>query len=693
MSIFDGRYNRNEDLSLALVNGVDQSTHLSNYDFRPRRKGMEIGPASSFWAKHYETDKMKAVKAERNYAALFFNADSQYVDGYDKPCGMRHPEVEKHIGPVWNLKEKFESKRIFNSIKSNSLLDPKPVPSNQMLHFPEWKSNEPEKWVSNNRFKIVDYISLNNSRIGSACAVKRSAWNVIKVATSQIDENPYQDPLPDELAFRDLDHSKNIDKKRLFHNYSCGDIIGKNIHVSNSIRTNTMDIVISGKDGVAVAKMDEYETNLTNNKKSFRKIVEDPRAKKAGSAKLCVSTDSGKFEAKDIGVSLDQRRNRRVTTESEKGSPLKSRAKISMVVPPGMGVHDCSKSKSIEAGDGEPGVGRPMFEIPYSNKTRCVLPDSPKVWPKSKYKEHYGAYKEELANQEKLERKYQGRHQDWLMATGENDNLENGWHKAVSEMESPAKRSRRANLGDNGYNPSEGFSIKAEKISHFKRGLKGGLKSSQSSDDPEFEKKTQETIEKMFAKKSNKLKPGPTLNLMRGSSGKRKSTIHEEPETPNSGMGKSLRNSILVGHPSGYIETPANLGGKNLIRNIFKSKQPTDQQGILFFVNPKQELKEVEARQLRDLVKSVVSHTQEDEEEFAGFSTYKAMKNKRDIALGSEQIIKPLRNSPEGYSPTKARGSSKLVVSNPRMPSTVLGGSGLSKSKMSIPGNFLVNLV
>jgi hypothetical protein len=83
MSKFDGRYARNEDLSLALVNGVDQSTHLSNYDFRPRHKPMETGPANSFWAKRYETDKMKAVKAERKYAALFFNGESQYVDGYD----------------------------------------------------------------------------------------------------------------------------------------------------------------------------------------------------------------------------------------------------------------------------------------------------------------------------------------------------------------------------------------------------------------------------------------------------------------------------------------------------------------------------------------------------------------------------------------------------------------------------------
>jgi hypothetical protein len=610
---------------------------------------------------------------------------------------MRHPEVEKHIGPVWSLKEKFESKRIFNSIKSNSLLDPKPVPSNQMLHFPEWKSNEPEKWVSNNRFKIVDYISLNNSRIGSACALKRSAWNVIKVETSQIDDNPYKNPLPDELAFRDLDPSKNIDKNRLFHNYSCGDIIGKNIHVSNSIRTNTMDIVISGKDGVAVAKMDEYDTNLRNNKKAFRVVVDDARAKKAGSSKLGVSMDSEKFEVKDKGINLKQSKNRRVTTESDQGSQLKSRAKISMVIPSGMGVEDGSKSKSksIEAGDGEPGVGRPMFEIPYSDRTRCVLPNSPKVWPKSKYKEHYGAYREELANQEKLERKYQGRHQDLLMASGEYDTLENGWNKAVSNMESPIKRSQRANLGDNRYNPSGGFSIKAEKGSHFKRGLKGGLKSSQSSDDPEFEKKTQKTIDKMFAKKSEQLKPGPTVNLMRGSSGKRRSVIHEEPETPASGMGKSLRNSVLVGHPSGYIETPANLGGKkNSIRNIFKSKHPTDQQGIFFiFLNPKQELKEVEDRQLRDLVKSVVSHTQEDEEEFAGYGIYKEMKSKRDIAMGFEQKTKALGSSPEGYSPTKARRSGKLVVSNLRMPSTVLGGSRLSKSRMSVPGNFLVNLV
>jgi hypothetical protein len=299
MPTFDGRYASNEDLSLALVNGVDQGTHLSNYDFRPRHKPMEIGPANSYWAKHYETDKMKAVKAERNYASLFFSGYSQYVDGYDKPCGMRYPEAEKHIGPVWNLKEKFESKRIFNAIKSNSMIDSKPAPSNQMLHFPEWKSNSPEKWVSNNRFKIVDYISLANSRIGSACALKRSAWEVTKVLTSEISNNPYHPPLPDTLAFRDVDPSKNIDKKRLFHNYSSPDIIGKNIHVSNSIRTNTMDIVISGLSGVAHAKMDEYDTNLSNNKKAFRVVLDDPSREKAASAGLGVSMDSGKAEVGD----------------------------------------------------------------------------------------------------------------------------------------------------------------------------------------------------------------------------------------------------------------------------------------------------------------------------------------------------------------------------------------------------------
>ena len=170
MPMNDNRYADNEGLSLALVKGVDVGTHLSNYDFRPRYPPMEIGPRNTHWSKRYETDKTKAVKAEKNYASLFFSSDSQYVDGYAKPNGERHIEMEKHIGPIWNHKEKFESQRIFNSIKSNSVIDPMPVPSNQMLHFPEWKTNQPEKWVSNNRFKIVDYISLNNSRIGSACA-------------------------------------------------------------------------------------------------------------------------------------------------------------------------------------------------------------------------------------------------------------------------------------------------------------------------------------------------------------------------------------------------------------------------------------------------------------------------------------------------------------------------------------------
>ena len=282
-----------------------------------------------------------------------------------------------------------------------------------------------------------------------------------------------------------------------------------------------------------------------------------------------------------------------MTTESDQGSPLKSRAKISMAVPPpgGLGGEDGSKSKVSEGrGGGEGGdlVGRPMFEIPYSNKTRCVLPDSPKIWPKSRYKEHYGAYKQELGNREKLERKYHSK-VNLLenMASGEYDTLENGWDKAVSEMESPTKRSRRADVGENGYIPSGGFGIKAEKGSQFKRGLKGGLKPSQSSDTPDFEQKTQKTIGEMFAKKSDQLKRGPTFNLMRGDNGRRKSTIHEEPESPIGSGKRKLLQSPDRGNFPGHLDTLDNQPGKkNPLRNIFKSKYGSDQQGTnSFFPN------------------------------------------------------------------------------------------------------------
>ena len=72
---------------------------------------------------------------------------------------------------------------------------------------------------------------------------------------------------------------------------------------------------------------------------------------------------------------------------------------------------------------------------------------------------------------------------------------------------------------------------------------------------------------------------------------------------------------------------------------------------------------------------------------------YKEMKSKRDIAIGVEQMNKGLSTSPQpqGYSPTKVRGSNKVGISNPRMSSTLLGGSGVSKSRITVPGNFLVN--
>ena len=114
----------------------------------------------------------RAKEKEEYHREIFFTKDlNPYVDGREKlKFGDREINFEKHTGPLWQMSNKFKSKRIFDEIKKVHLVDTNPYPDNWMIFRPKWKEDEEEKWMSNRKFQIVNYISTRNSRINSSCA-------------------------------------------------------------------------------------------------------------------------------------------------------------------------------------------------------------------------------------------------------------------------------------------------------------------------------------------------------------------------------------------------------------------------------------------------------------------------------------------------------------------------------------------
>lgn len=438
----DNKHKDNSQVSRALVRGVEIPTHISSHDFRPRYQSLELGPKNVFWTKKFLTDKEKAHKTEEYNRNLLFTKDKNpYMEGREKESiFIREYDQAKHFGPAMKLKSTTEGERIFDEIKNLTLIDSKPAPGSLFVHYPDWKKANRKKWISNSPFKISNYVSMKNLELNQSCGVKRSSWDVISTKISEINDNPYvMQPMPNKV-FRQSDPEQNIDQKHDWHTYTCHDVMGKNMHVSNSLRTSTLNLVMQGDESDILAKTIEqqYLENQPHTKKVYQISHENASIKKNPNAEFTSIPSQARptFDMKDHHV-LEKISELSMEAEYPLESPKKGLSKYDASVysqhRKKTQMSEAQKVLPLQVIDEE--RLRPLYEPPIVTRKVNVLPDFGKIYTKSAVKKHYQAYKETCNEDEKFMPKQLPKNLS-TDASIDNDVLEKPWQKNLPRINS-----------------------------------------------------------------------------------------------------------------------------------------------------------------------------------------------------------------------------------------------------------------
>ena len=396
-------YENNSHISRALVKGVDASTHLHNYCFRPRGKTSEIGPKNAFWTRKHETDAVKSKNTEEYYRNRLFTKDvNPYIDGREKQkLFERDLELSKHSGQPMKLKNTTESQRVFSSVKSQSLIDPIPYPRDCMVKMPDWKKTRSSKWVSSNAFKTgPHYVSMKNLELNQNCEIRKSSWAVCQSNTSTTDNNQYTNPPMPRQLFRQSDSAYNIDQKHDWHTYTGHNVMGKKDHVSNSLRTSALDMVLQGdnSDAIATAIEEQYLLNLPHTKKVYRMSHEDVNLKSSLTDQKYTEPNTNRHLFHAENYILEKISEMPL---SEQEDPLDSPMRKFDLEPiyanekfPKQGQASSPNGKKLHNID--PSRVRPLYEPPIVTRKITHLPKSNKIYANSAVKQHYTAYRDAI---------------------------------------------------------------------------------------------------------------------------------------------------------------------------------------------------------------------------------------------------------------------------------------------------------
>lgn len=429
-------YENNSHISRALVKGVDTSTHLHNYCFRPRSKTYEIGPKNVFWARKHETDKVKTQNTEEYYRNRLFTKDvNPYIDGSEKQkLFERDLDLSKHSGQPMKLKNTTESQRVFESVKSQSLIDPIPFPRDSMITKPNWKKTRSSKWVSCNSFKIgPNYVSMKNLELNQNCEIRKSSWAVCKSNTSTTDNNQYVNPPMPRQLFRQSDSAQNIDQKHDWHTYTAPNIMGRNDHVSHSLRTSALDLVLQGdaSDAIATAIEEQYLLNLPHTKKVYRMSHEDINLKSSQTDRKRTESERPQFQAENYILDAISE-----LPYGELEDPLDSpMGKFGM--DPIYANEKFPKKRKVTSPNGEkfqtidPSRVRPLYEPPIVSRKITHLPEFNKIYANSAVKQHYTAYRRATETQSQFMAKHLAKNIDEETVSIDNDVPKHPWDKPL----------------------------------------------------------------------------------------------------------------------------------------------------------------------------------------------------------------------------------------------------------------------
>jgi hypothetical protein len=208
-----------------LNHGVTPLYHPAHHNFRSENKEKELH-MSNVYVKNYKPAKDRSADAQNDFKSTHLH-HTPYHTG-SKFFG-RDKSVEKELGPPMRYGTRTEYERINISLRDSRLLDNE-IKDTQMIHYPEWKPTQKDKWTSKKDFDLT----ANYPNVYTALRSK-DPWRQSKDALSKGD--PYHGGFETTGDIsRKREDTKEISKKTFNMTVSPSTEISSFMAETNSVR-------------------------------------------------------------------------------------------------------------------------------------------------------------------------------------------------------------------------------------------------------------------------------------------------------------------------------------------------------------------------------------------------------------------------------------------------------------------------
>ena len=129
-----------------------------------------------------------------------------------------------------------ENERVNNVVDFNAMKDNTMYGDSSMLHFPKWKADVPNKWVSLVNLWLQKK-PFNSAATNFGLYKERAAWNVkpLRLPGSKSDDYKYIEGLQklgDDITSKQRIKSKEVNKHQEFIPYTREDVWKSTLHIS-----------------------------------------------------------------------------------------------------------------------------------------------------------------------------------------------------------------------------------------------------------------------------------------------------------------------------------------------------------------------------------------------------------------------------------------------------------------------------
>ena len=223
-----------EDLMKSLnIGAIDPWLHPKYHKFRDRTKNLETD-RKDFFIRNYQPAKLRAAKSEADLKRLYMEREP-FNEEIKRNALIRERAYYKDTCHTMRFGLRTENERVSSEINKLKGLDFSHT-NNKMLNFPEWKTNNKNRWKSSKGF---------NNKLGNI-RIENSAWEEVPFREHHHDFNPYiggNKEVSDKICFKERIPENEIDVDNQFLAFNRPDIWGSCLHTSQSMRTKINDNV------------------------------------------------------------------------------------------------------------------------------------------------------------------------------------------------------------------------------------------------------------------------------------------------------------------------------------------------------------------------------------------------------------------------------------------------------------------